>query len=573
MAEGDGVLEFGAFFAAGFEVDGDAEGGADFVLAGVAAADGGGFVVEAVQVLLEQRIDFAGLGDELGLVLQQREDADFDRGDTRVQAQDGDDFLLALLIDLFGLAEGLGDDGERHAVETGGGFDDVRDVAAFEETLEPRTHGGFGHRLAFDLGGFGGETFLDEGFLLLVGELGGGGFEFFVEDLLRLGAGGLVRGQIEVATRGDAFQLLGAEGELAEDVHAGAGVVGEVGGRLPVVFEHVAEADALVELRALIDPVAVPQLPAPIRLRFAQIGAFMPLRDFAADDFDGFVGLDEELELHLLELAAAEGEILRRDLVAEGLADLADAEGHLHAAGVEDVLELREDGLRGFRAQVGHVVLGRGGAEVGLEHEIEGTGLAEHAAGLRMEIHAAVHGIDFLLAEQFDLLGLAGGFTSVLRDEGADAFAEALDVLAIFQQGGDGAVPAPAVRGLGTAVFHDDAVLRLDVVGADAFVRQRALAHEIGEGIDVAAGLPDGGIHEDAGIEAEHVLTFAGHGIPPGGAQVALQLRAERTVVPHAAAAAVDFAALIDEAAALAEGDDFLHLRLGCFGVGHGGCR
>jgi hypothetical protein len=189
-----------------------------------------------------------------------------------------------------------------------------------------------------------------------------------------------------------------------------------------------------------------------------------------------------------------------------------------------------------------------------------------------MEIDAAIHGVDFLLAEQFDLLGLAGGFTGVLRDEGTDAFAEALDVLAIFQQGGDGAVPAPAVRSLRAAVFHDDAVLRLDVVGADAFVRQRALAHEVGEGIDVAAGLPDGGIHEDAGIQAEHVLAFAGHGVPPGGAQVALQLRAERAVVPHAAAAAVDFAALIDEAAALAEGDDFLHLRLGCFGVGgHGG--
>lgn len=84
----------------------------------------------------------------------------------------------------------------------------------------------------------------------------------------------------------------------------------------------------------------------------------------------------------------------------------------------------------------------------------------------------------------------------------------------------------------------------------------------------MAAGLPDGGIHEDAGIEAEHVLAFAGHGVPPSGAQVALQFCAERAVVPHAAAAAVDFAALVDEAAALAEGDDLLHLRLGCFGVG-----
>ena len=37
--------------------------------------------------------------------------------------------------------------------------------------------------------------------------------------------------------------------------------------------------------------------------------------------------LAEELQLHLLELAGAEDEVARRDLVAEGLADLADAEG------------------------------------------------------------------------------------------------------------------------------------------------------------------------------------------------------------------------------------------------------
>ena len=42
-------------------------------------------------------------------------------------------------------------------------------------------------------------------------------------------------------------------------------------------------------------------------------------------------GLDEELHLHLLELAGAEDEVARRDLVAERLADLADAERRLLA--------------------------------------------------------------------------------------------------------------------------------------------------------------------------------------------------------------------------------------------------
>ena len=48
-------------------------------------------------------------------------------------------------------------------------------------------------------------------------------------------------------------------------------------------------------------------------------------------------GLAEELELHLLELADAEDEVARGDLVAEALAYLADAEGQLAAGGALDV--------------------------------------------------------------------------------------------------------------------------------------------------------------------------------------------------------------------------------------------
>jgi hypothetical protein len=409
--------------------------------------------------------------------------------------------------------------------------------------------------------------------LLLVAELGGGVLEVLVENFLGLAAVLLVLAEVEIAARGDAFEFLGAEGEFAEDVDAGAGVVGEVFRGLPVVFQHIAEADALVELRALVDPVAVPEFPAPVRLGLAQVGALVPGSDLAADDFDGLIGLDEELEFHLFELAAAEGEVLWRHLVAEGLADLADAEGHLHAAGIEDVLELREDRLRGFRAQVGDVVLGRRRAEVGLEHEVERAGLAEQTTGLGMEVDAAGDDIDFGLVEQLDLLRFAGGFTGVLGDEGAHALAEAFDVFAILEQGGDRAIPAPAVGGVGGAVLEHGAVLRLDVVGAHALVGERALAHEVGKGVDVAAGLPDGRIHEDAGVEAEYVLAFAGHRAPPDVAQVALQFGTKRAVVPDAAAAAVDFAALEDEAAALAERNDFFHGGGGGLGVGGHGDR
>jgi hypothetical protein len=59
-------------------------------------------------------------------------------------------------------------------------------------------------------------------------------------------------------------------------------------------------------------------------------------------------GLDEELHLHLLELAGAEDEVAGRDLVAEALADLADAERRLLARRLLHVEVVDEDALRGL---------------------------------------------------------------------------------------------------------------------------------------------------------------------------------------------------------------------------------
>ena len=61
----------------------------------------------------------------------------------------------------------------------------------------------------------------------------------------------------------------------------------------------------------------------------------------------------EPFHLHLLELAGAEDEVSRRHFVAEALADLGDAEGHFDAGGVDDVLKVQEDALRGFGAKIG----------------------------------------------------------------------------------------------------------------------------------------------------------------------------------------------------------------------------
>ena len=96
----------------------------------------------------------------------------------------------------------------------------------------------------------------------------------------------------------------------------------------------------------------------------------------------------EVLHLHLLELAGAEDPVLRRDLVAEALADLGDAERRLLAGRVQHVGEVDEHALRRLGAQVGDGagVLDRAG--VGLEHQVELARLGE-----RVRLAAARAGV------------------------------------------------------------------------------------------------------------------------------------------------------------------------------------
>ncbi len=220
-------------------------------------------------------------------------------------------------------------------------------------------------------------------------------------------------------------------------------------------------------------------------------------------------GLDEELHLHLLELARAEDPVLRRDLVAEALADLADAERRLLARGAEDVREVDEDALRGLGAEVVHALLVVDGAEEGLEE-----------------------------AREVLRLGPGSGLAGV----------RVLDV--------------------GESVDGRVAVLRLvrleEVVGAIALVGVQRLDERVAEDLDVAGRLPHAAGQDHRGVEAHDVVAAVDHGLPPLALDVLLQRHAERPVVPRGARAAVDLTRLEDEPAPLGEVDDRVETRGGC---------
>src|SRR5919201_305885 len=252
---------------------------------------------------------------------------------------------------------------------------------------------------------------------------------------------------------------------------------------LPHTEAAIAQAVAPIPGQALVDPVAVPA----VRLR----------------------GRHEVLHLHLLELANAEQEVPRRDLVAERLAGLGDAERRPPARELEHVLEVDEDALRGLGPEEGMRCVVADRPDVRLEHQVELARVREIA-----------------------LLGLAR-------------------VLARL---------AAALR-------------ILELVGAEPELARPAVHEGVGEAFDVAGGLPDARMEDDRRVERDDVVSLQHHRIEPRVADVVLQQDAVVAIVVRRAEPAVDLRRREDEPTPTAERDDLVHRHHVCAGLGfrHGG--
>ena len=99
-----------------------------------------------------------------------------------------------------------------------------------------------------------------------------------------------------------------------------------------------------------------------------------------------------------------------------------------------------------------------------------------------------------------------------------------------------------------------------------------AIDHLVDEQIVMPGALPHLRVHDDRAIQPDHLerlrsagqhgqIVVAGdHVAPPRFLDVALQLDAQRAVIPKAVQAAVDFARLKDEAPPFAQRDKFFHV-------------
>src|SRR3954468_4417071 len=282
----------------------------------------------------------------------------------------------------------------------------------------------------------------------------------------------LMLGQVEVAAIVDALDLLEAEGatEIELNVEGRARVMRQLFRRVLMKLQALlGQAEAAVPRHALLFPVVEP----------LHVGA----------------RLDEELHLHLLEFTSSEDEVAGRDLVAERLSDLGNAEWHLLPHRLLDVQEVDVDTLRRFRTQKDLRRRVFYGSHEGAEHEIEETRLGERP------LHAAC------------------------------------GTLSIWRSG---------------CAFDSR------VVGAEALLAIAAIDERVRESGDVTARNPDLTMHQDRGVDPLDVLARAHHRVPPAVLEILLQLDAERAVIPDGSRAAVDLGGLEDESSPLAERHELL---------------
>ena len=208
-------------------------------------------------------------------------------------------------------------------------------------------------------------------------------------------------------------------------------------------------------------------------------------------------GFAEELQLHLLELPGPEGEVARGDLIAEGFANLAHAEGQLPPGGPEQVVKVHENALSGLRPEVDLCGGVLGDALVGFEHQIKLPDVGE---------------VGFATAGAGDLL---------LPDVGHQTVVVHRLHIHVFYA-------------VGSQVIFNELVRPVPHFAGFA-VDERVI-----EGVDVARSHPDLRIHQNGGVLSHVVGALLNKLLPPGPLDVVFQLHTQGTVIPGIGQSAIN---------------------------------
>ena len=194
------------------------------------------------------------------------------------------------------------------------------------------------------------------------------------------------------------------------------------------------------------------------------------------EPFHGFLVAAEEFHFHLRELAGAECEVAGRDLVAERLADLRNTERKLFSRGDADQVEVHENRLACFGAEISDMFFVEDGADVCFHHQVEFarrrqiSGTAVGAAGrvghlIDTEPCLAVFAVGHDVAEAVDMSGCFPDFR--VADDGGVKPDDILTCLDHF-------IPPELFDGF----FHGNAIRAVIPESIVSAVDFRALKHK-----------------------------------------------------------------------------------------------
>mmetsp|Transcript_99013 Transcript_99013/g.302720 ORF Transcript_99013/g.302720 Transcript_99013/m.302720 type:complete len:326 (-) Transcript_99013:52-1029(-) len=293
---------------------------------------------------------------------------------------------------------------------------------------------------------------------------------------------------------GNAQQFRGAKGVPEDDVGARTCVM-----RQFVTQVHLALHETLVEAHSLQE-----------RPHFLQPSLLLGL--------EVRLRVDEILDFHLLELAAAEEELPRRDLIAKSLADLRDPKRNLHARHLGDIFEIHENALSRLWPQITdrRIVFVR--ANLRVEHQVEGPRRCQRpglACGWR----------------RYQLQLVFGRFGHVLDDPRLQLFRSrnALRLHQFFRRCFEFFLHRAGLQSGNVSYLR--AVLQLDgrphqLVGAKPLFAFKAVHHGVGKGVHMTRGLERPRVGDDGTVEAHDVVASVHHPGPPHLFQVVLELNA-----------------------------------------------
>ena len=171
-----------------------------------------------------------------------------------------------------------------------------------------------------------------------------------------------------------------------------------------------------------------------------------------------------------------------------------------------------------------------GGANLGGEHQVELTHVGP--------VLRSAQGVDNTLVEDNLLQFLKVG---TLHSLGI-ALVQGVALLLMLEHTGVGGAELSLIKGVAKLLggfLHLLVNLLLvlrnlvldEVVGAITLLRVTVVDEGVVEGINVAAGLPHGGVHENSGVNADDVVVEQHHGVPPVFLDIVFQFNAVWSVI------------------------------------------